>query len=78
MRDDFEFLNRIHNGRHGVGAEKRREIVHAVGEKVVATVSGAIDGRKRESSSFGDRRRESACPPTHGVLTHADRRNARS
>ena len=44
--NNFELLNGVNNGRHCVRAQERREVVHAVCQKIVASVGRTVDGRE--------------------------------
>ena len=43
MGNHFELLDRINDWRHGISAEKRRKVIHAVGQEVIAPVGCAVD-----------------------------------
>jgi hypothetical protein len=46
MRNDLEFLNRIHDRGDSVRAQEGGKVVHAVRKEVIASVGGPVDGGK--------------------------------
>ena len=78
VRNHFELLDGVNDRRHGIGAQKSRKVVHAIGQEVIAPVGCAVNRRKRKCRAFSNRSSKTACTATHAVLTDADGCDTRS